>query len=53
MRLVLAPRVPEDLEEIAAYIAEESPRHAVRWLRVLHSRMKEIARAAAPLSTSA
>jgi toxin ParE1/3/4 len=43
MRLALSPRVPTDLEEIAAYIAEDSPRNAARFLRLLHTRMKEIA----------
>jgi plasmid stabilization system protein ParE len=44
MRLRLSPCVPGDLEEIAEYIAQDSPRHAVRMLRLLHARMKEIAR---------
>jgi len=36
--------VPGDLEEIADYIAQDSPRHAARMLRLLHARMKEIAK---------
>ncbi len=44
MRLLLSPRVPGDLEEIADYIAQDSPRQAVRVLRLLHERMREIAR---------
>jgi plasmid stabilization system protein ParE len=44
MRLRLSPCVPGDLGEIAEYIAQDSPRHAARMLRVLHPRMKEIAK---------
>ena len=44
MRLRLSPFVPRDLEEIADYIAQDSPRHAVRVLRLLRAKMKEIAR---------
>jgi toxin ParE1/3/4 len=44
MRLCLSPHVPGDLEEIADYIAQDSPRHAVRLLRELRTRMKEIAK---------
>lgn len=44
MRLRLSPAVPADLEEIADYIARDSPRHAIRMLRLLRARMKEIAR---------
>ena len=44
MSLRLSPCVPGDLEEIAEYIAQDSPRHAVRMLRLRHARMKEIAR---------
>ena len=44
MRLRLSPFVPVDLEEIADYIARDSPRHAARMLRLLRARMKEIAR---------
>jgi plasmid stabilization system protein ParE len=44
MHLRLSPRVPGDLEEIADYIAQDSPRQAVRVLHLLHGRMKEIAR---------
>jgi plasmid stabilization system protein ParE len=44
MRLRLSPCVPGDLEEIAEYIARDSPRQAVRLLRELRARMKEIAK---------
>lgn len=44
MRLRLSPHVPGDLEEIADYIAIDSPRHALRVLRLLRARMKEIAK---------
>jgi plasmid stabilization system protein ParE len=44
MRLRLSPLVPADLEEIADYIAQDSPLHAARMLRQLHARMKEIAK---------
>jgi toxin ParE1/3/4 len=44
MRLRLSPLVPGDLEEIAEYIAQDSPRHAARLLRVLRAKMKEIAK---------
>ena len=44
MRLRLSPFVPADLEEIADYIAQDSPRHAVRTLRALRAKMKEVAR---------
>jgi len=44
MLLRLSPLVPGDLEEIADYIALDSPRHAARLLRTLHAKMKEIAR---------
>ena len=44
MRLRLSPLVPGDLEEIADYIALESPRHAARLLGTLDAKMKEIAR---------
>lgn len=42
MRLRLSPPVPADLEEIVDYIAQDSPRHAARLLRLLRARMKEI-----------
>jgi plasmid stabilization system protein ParE len=42
MRLRLSPLVPSDLEEIAEYIAQDSPRHAARVLRLLRARIKEI-----------
>jgi plasmid stabilization system protein ParE len=44
MRLRLSQFVPGDLEEIAEYIAQDSPRQAVRMLRLLRARMAEIAR---------
>jgi toxin ParE1/3/4 len=44
MRLRLSALVPGDLEEIADFIAQDSPREAVRFLRKLHARMKEIAK---------
>jgi plasmid stabilization system protein ParE len=44
MRLRLSPLVPADLEEIVDYIAQDSPPHAVRVLRLLQARMKEIAK---------
>jgi plasmid stabilization system protein ParE len=44
MRLRLSPLVPSDLEEIAEYIAQDSPRHAVRMLRLLHTKISEIAK---------
>jgi toxin ParE1/3/4 len=40
----LSPFVPADLKEISDYIAQDSPRHAVRTLRALRAKMKEIAR---------
>jgi plasmid stabilization system protein ParE len=43
MRLTLSPLVSGDLEEIAEYIALDSPRHAARVIRLLRARMKEIA----------
>jgi plasmid stabilization system protein ParE len=44
MRLRLSPLVPADLEEIAEYIAADSPRHALRVLRLLRAKMKEVAK---------
>ena len=44
MRLRLSPFVPDDLEQIAHFIAQDSPRQAARMLRLFHARMKEIAR---------
>jgi len=44
MRLRLSPLVPADLEEIADFIAQDSPRQAVRWLRLLRTKIKEIAK---------
>jgi len=43
VRLRLSLLVPGDLEEIAEYIAQDSPRHAARTIRLLRSRIKEIA----------
>jgi toxin ParE1/3/4 len=44
MRLRLSPYVPRDLEEIAAYIALDSPRHALRTIRLLRAAFTEIAK---------
>ncbi len=44
MRLRLSPFVPGDLEEIAIYIAQDSPRHALRVIRLLRAKMVEIAK---------
>jgi toxin ParE1/3/4 len=44
VRLRLSPLVPGDLEEIAEYIAQDSPRHALRTLRLLRAKMNEIAK---------
>ena|ERR1035438_1957055 len=44
MLLRVSPLVPLNLEEIADYIAQDSPRHAVRMLRLLRARMKEVAK---------
>ena len=44
MRLRLSARVAGDLEEIADFIAADSPRHALRILRLLRARMKAIAK---------
>jgi toxin ParE1/3/4 len=44
MRLRLSMLVAADLEEIVDFIAQDSPRHALRVLRLLRARMKEIAR---------
>jgi plasmid stabilization system protein ParE len=44
MRLRLSPLVPSDLEEIAEYIPQDSPRHAARVLRLIRARIKEIAK---------
>ena len=44
MRPRLSPCVPGDLEEIAEYIAQDSPRNAAKMLRLLRARMKEIAK---------
>ena len=44
MRLRLSPFVPGDLEEIATYIAQDSPRHALRVIRLLRAKMLEIAK---------
>ncbi len=44
MRLRLSKYVAGDLEEIADYIAQDSPHNAVRFIRVLRRRMQEIAK---------
>jgi toxin ParE1/3/4 len=44
MRLRFSPFVKYDLAEIAEYIAQDSPRHAANWIRVLRSRFTEIAK---------
>jgi plasmid stabilization system protein ParE len=44
MRLRFSPFVKHDLAEIAEYISQDSPRHAVNWIRVLRSRFAEIAK---------
>jgi toxin ParE1/3/4 len=44
MRLRLSPHVRGDLEEIADYIAVDSPRHALRFLRLLRAKIREIAK---------
>jgi len=44
MRLRLSPHVPGDLEEIVDFIAADSPRHALRVLRLLRAKIKEIAK---------
>jgi toxin ParE1/3/4 len=44
MHLRLSPLVPSDLEKIADYIAVDSPRHALRVLALLRTKMKKIAR---------
>jgi plasmid stabilization system protein ParE len=44
MRLRFSPLVPTDLEEIADFIAHDSPRHAARMLRLFRDRMKEISK---------
>ena len=44
MLLRLSPHVPGDLEEIANYIAQDRPSHALQVLRLLHTKMKKIAK---------
>lgn len=44
MRLKFSPFVKHDLVEITEYIAQDSPRHAANWIRVLRSRFTEIAK---------
>jgi plasmid stabilization system protein ParE len=44
MLLRLSSLVPGDLEEIVDFIAQDSPRHALRLLRAIRARMCEIAR---------
>jgi plasmid stabilization system protein ParE len=41
MLLRLSPCVPSDLEEIVDYIAQDSPRHAARVLRLPRARMPD------------
>ena len=42
MRCRLSPHVPHDLEEIMNYIAQESPRHAARMVRLPRRRCAEV-----------
>jgi toxin ParE1/3/4 len=44
MHLRLSPYVPRDLEEIANYIAQDSPRHALSVVRRLRAAFAEIAK---------
>jgi toxin ParE1/3/4 len=44
MRLRLSSFVPGDLEEIGDFIAQDSPRHALRTLKLLRDKIKEIAK---------
>ena len=44
MRLHLSPFVSGDLEEIGDFIAQDSPRYAVRTLRLLRAKIKEISK---------
>jgi plasmid stabilization system protein ParE len=44
MHLKFSPLVKHDLVEIAEHIAQDSPRHAANWIRVLRSRFAEIAK---------
>ena len=44
MRLRLSRYVVRDLEEIAVYIARDSPKHALRTIRQLRATFAEIAR---------
>jgi plasmid stabilization system protein ParE len=44
MRLRLSPLVPEDLEEIGDFIAQDSPRYALRTLSLLRAKIREIAK---------
>ena len=43
MLLCLSPHIPEDLEEIADFIAEGNPRQAALWLSKMEARMEAIA----------
>jgi plasmid stabilization system protein ParE len=43
VRVRLSPFVAGDLEEIGDYIAKDSPRHASRLLKMIGSRIHEIA----------
>lgn len=44
MKLRLSPHVPGDLKQIAEFIAADSPFHALRTLRLLRAKMKDVAR---------
>lgn len=44
MRLRFSPLAPRDLQEIADYIAQDSPRYALRVIRRLRAGCSEIAR---------
>jgi len=44
MRLRFSAFVKLDLAEIAEYISQDIPRHAVNWIRVLRSRFGDIAK---------
>jgi toxin ParE1/3/4 len=44
MRLRLSNYVAVDLEQIADYIAQDSPRNAIRFIRILRRRMQGIAK---------
>jgi plasmid stabilization system protein ParE len=44
MRLRLSPFIPGDLEEIGDFIAQDSPRHALRTLSLLRAKLREISK---------